>query len=135
MSFKWKETYTVGIREIDNQHKRLFEIGSEIYDLALLKDEYDHYDEIIKILGKLKDYTKYHFSFEEKLMVKSADINSTNKHKLEHKLFIEKLEKVRTEDIDQAQNKAILGILQFTLDWITNHILHTDQKYFADLRS
>jgi len=135
LSFKWKTAYTVGIEEIDNQHKSLFEIGSKVYDLALLKDEYDHYDEIIKILDELKAYTKYHFSFEEKMMEESTDIDSTNKHKLEHKLFIEKLEKVNITAIDQAQNKAILEILQFTLDWITNHILHTDQKYFAFLRS
>ncbi|MEL7563559.1 MAG: bacteriohemerythrin [Dehalobacterium sp.] len=135
MLFQWKTTYTVGITEIDNQHKILFEIGSKIYDLALLKDDYDHYDEIMKILDELRAYTKYHFGFEEKLMEKSSDVDSTNKHKLEHKLFIEKLEKVNIEDIDRAQNKAILEILQFTLNWITNHILHTDQKYFSYLRS
>lgn len=135
MSFKWNDSYTVGMEEVDAQHQKLFAIGAEIYHLALLKDEYDHYDEIIKILGELKDYTQYHFRYEEGLMVKSSDLAGTEKHKKEHRLFIEKLNKIKFEDIDRAQNKAIMEILQFTLDWITNHILHTDQKYFSSLKN
>ncbi|ATW26052.1 bacteriohemerythrin [Candidatus Formimonas warabiya] len=134
MSFKWKDSYTVGIGEIDSQHKRLFEIGAQIYDLALVKDDLDHYDEIIGILQELKDYTKYHFQYEEKLM-DQHNLPDAPKHKTEHANFIKTLEKFKGEEIDRSQNKTILDILQFTVDWITQHILNTDQKFFARLKA
>jgi hemerythrin len=37
---------------------------SQDHDLALAKDNYDHYDEIMEILQELKDITAYHFSYE-----------------------------------------------------------------------
>ena len=70
MAFKWKERYKLGIEEIDRQHKNLFDIGARVYDLAVLKDSYDHYDEIMSVLNELLDYTKYHFTYEEDLIKK-----------------------------------------------------------------
>ena len=51
----------VGVIEIDEQHKKLFEIVNRIK--ALLNDEliFDKYDGIIAIINELKEYTIYHF--------------------------------------------------------------------------
>ncbi len=128
MIFKWKENFSTGIEEIDRQHKRLFEIGGEIYNLAVLKDGQDHYDEIMRLLMNLKDYTVYHFGYEESLMEK-YNFSELEKHKEQHKMFVDKLNELELQDIDSRQEKIILDILDFIVNWISSHILGLDINY------
>lgn len=128
MIFKWKDNFSTGIEEIDKQHKRLFEIGGDIYDLATLKDGQDHYDEIMALITSLKDYTIYHFGFEESLM-KKYNYTEIGEHKKQHDRFVEKLIDIEAQDIDARQEKVVLEILDFIVNWISSHILGSDFKY------
>lgn len=125
---KWKNEYSVNIRDIDEQHKKLFEIISKIYDLSTMDDKYDHYDEILSILDELKDYTIYHFDFEEKLLDK-YNYDESGNQKIEHSFFVKKLERIGRKDIDGEQTETVLEISKFVLDWIASHILKNDMKY------
>jgi hemerythrin len=87
--FKWKDEFSVNIASIDEQHRKLFEIGSELDELTALNDGYDHYDEIVSILKKLKDYTVYHFGFEEKLLEK-YNYDQLEAQCFEHHFFVKK---------------------------------------------
>lgn len=128
MIFKWKDSFCTGIEEIDAQHKRLFEIGSDLYDIAILDNGFDHYDELVQILNSLKDYTKYHFEYEEKLM-KQYEFQLLEQHKIEHDKFIGKLVEVESGNIDEKQKRTILDMIDFVANWISNHILKSDFKY------
>ncbi len=126
--FKWKDNYSCNVEEIDNQHRRLFEIGNNIYELLLLDEKIDKYDDIQKGLMELKDYTIYHFDSEEKLMDKHGYENLEN-HKIEHIAFIKKIEEFCSKDIDEDQQEAVMDMLTFIANWIEKHILGTDHKY------
>lgn len=128
MIFKWKDAFCTGIEEIDAQHKRLFELGSELYEMVVLDDGIDHYDELVEILNNLKDYTVYHFQHEESLM-KKYNYEQFEQHKIEHDKFIDKINEVETDDIDEKQKKIILNMIEFIANWISNHILKTDFRY------
>ncbi len=125
---KWKDTFSCNIAEIDNQHKRLFELGGKIFDAASLKDDYDHYDEIMEILNELTEYTVYHFKFEEDLMTKYGYSNFET-HKFEHDFFVKKVQKIGKRDLEGAQNEALLEIVEFVANWVAEHILKTDMQY------
>lgn len=122
----WKDEYLIGIEEIDEQHKKLFEIANRAYDL-LKNDIYvDKYDRIVAIIDELKDYTVFHFNSEEKYM-ESIGYKRLFSQKIEHGKFIERLDKINLDDIDNNQDEYIMSILQFVVDWIENHILTTDK--------
>ncbi len=123
---KWKEEYNIGIESIDNQHKKLFSIANEAY--SLLRDEFciDKYDKIVSILEELKDYTIYHFNSEEEYMTKIG-YNKFFSQKIEHEYFISKFKEIDFNKIDVNQDKYILDILDFIIDWITNHIISKDK--------
>jgi len=125
---KWKEEYSVGIELIDSQHKRLFEIADQAYEL--LKNDYytDKYDKIVTILQELKDYTVFHFNAEEKYM-ESIGYKRLLSHKVQHDDFIDKINSYDLYQVDQDQDKYITDLLDFIIDWISNHILYTDKKY------
>lgn len=129
MSFKWKEEYCLNIEEIDIQHKKLLEIGEKVYDIAMLDDGYDHYDEIMTVLDELLEYTEYHFGYEEK-MLKEKNYKELHDQEEEHYYYIYKIKSIASrEDIDDNQRKTILEILDFLSQWITNHIMVSDRKY------
>jgi len=127
MYFKWKDEYCTGIEAIDNQHRHLMEIGSKIFDLAYADDGCDHYDEIMEVLGELKDYTVYHFGYEEELMVRYG-YERYEPHKFQHFFLTKKIEKFEEEkqEIDDRQKDTILKLAEFLSDWVTNHILKED---------
>ncbi|MCX7709071.1 MAG: bacteriohemerythrin [Clostridia bacterium] len=126
--FKWRDSFSTNVAEIDNQHKKLFEIGSRLFEVASLKDDCDHYDEMMGILDELRDYTLYHFKFEENLMVENGYNNYEN-HKIEHDFFIKKLVRLEKSDLDNDQNESLIKMLNFVADWISSHILKTDMNY------
>lgn len=125
---KWKAELSVNVETIDNQHKRLIEIGAQIDGLLSLNDGADHYDEIMAILEELKEYTIYHFNFEEKLLEQNG-YEDLPKHHFEHVFFVKKLERIGRKDIDGEQEETLGEIYNFVVNWITEHILVSDMKY------
>lgn len=128
MIFKWKDKFNTGIEEIDKQHKRLFEIGSELYNLGSADDDVDHYDGIVALINELKDYTVYHFNYEEECMQK-ANFSQIEEHKMEHQRFIDKLNETEAKDIDMNQKQVLLDMIEFIINWVSGHIVATDFKY------
>ena len=128
----WKEEYRIGIKLIDEQHKKLFELANKAFDL--LKDDFyiDKYDDIIMILKELKNYAIYHFKSEEDYM-ESIKYRKILSHKVEHDDFIQKIVEVDIDKIDENQDKYILDLLEFIVNWIDKHILGTDKLITADL--
>lgn len=126
--FTWSDDFSVQIPIIDEQHKKLFEIGNNIYYL------YNHfqYDELtthIKdLLGELERYTKYHFRTEEDLMIR-FHYPDISEHIKEHRKFIDYLDSIDLYENTYDQAEYILGLLQFISSWIFKHINYSDFKY------
>ena len=127
---KWREDYNLGISKIDEQHQKLFEICDRAYQL-LKNDIYlDKYDKIVEILHELKDYTVYHFKSEEEYM-STIGYRKLLQHKVYHNDFIEKINNIDLNKIDEQQNQVIMELLYFIVRWIEQHILTEDKKIAA----
>ncbi len=126
----WRDEFLLGIEEIDKQHKQLFRIAGDIH--TLLKNQLitDKYDQILKLLEELKDYTIFHFASEEEYM-RSIGYRKYFSHKVEHDDFIEKINNVDLDKIDTDHEQYLLEILDFVVNWISEHILETDRGYVA----
>jgi len=126
--YQWSEDYMLGIEEIDKQHQRLIEIANQVY--AALNDQWrlDKYNQILEVLGELKEYTVYHFKFEEEYMAKIS-YKKRFSHSLEHNAFVEKLKAVDLSEVDEAQEKYLMDLLGFITNWIVNHIMTIDKMY------
>lgn len=122
---KWKEQYETGVTIIDEQHRRLFELTNSAYELLKNNFYTDKYDRIVEILEELKNYTIFHFKSEEEYML-SVNYKKFLSHKIEHDDLIEKINNIDLKLVDQEQDKHIMDILNFLVDWIDNHILEKD---------
>lgn len=122
----WKDEYAIGVDIIDAQHKHLFEIGNSAYQL--LRDDFciDKYDGVIQVIEDLREYTKFHFKTEEEYMLK-IKYNKYFSQKVEHDDFIQKIEEINFNDIDEDPKKYLEDILTFIFNWTLEHILHKDK--------
>lgn len=123
---KWKDEYSIGIKLIDVQHKHIFEIGNNAYELLKNDLSLDKYSKIIQVVEDLRQYTKYHFKCEEEYMLKIHYENYDNQ-KMEHDNFIKKIYSFNVNKLDQSQDKYIEGLLYLIIDWILKHILQKDK--------
>lgn len=128
--FTWSENYATGIREIDMQHKKLVSIGAKLEDMLNTGDSVDYYDYILETLEELKDYTEYHFSFEEKKM-EECGYENFEQHRMEHLYFVKRIDRLSMQDIDSSQLGVITETLNFLAKWLFSHILNADMKYVS----
>ncbi len=125
--YELKEEYLTGIEQIDNEHRILFEIADEIYQLCQNDFVPDKYDHIVNLLQRLKEYAIMHFDHEEEYM-ESIQYKKMFTQKIQHDNFKRKLETMDLEIIDDNQDKAVEELLKFVTDWLVNHIMVTDKQ-------
>lgn len=123
---EWKESYSVGIELIDEQHKHLFKLGNSALELIKSDSSLDKSKEIIQLIDDLIQYTKFHFLSEESYMVK-INFPLYNAHKEEHNAFIKKINSIDTATLSVSQEKQINDLVGFLLNWILTHILENDK--------
>lgn len=125
--FNWKEEYSVGVKAIDDQHKELFNLGNMIYN-KIKSNNKDKMEDVKLIIKRLHEYTIYHFEYEESLMEK-YNYRDYFQHQNSHKDFIDALDNMEDLDMLINQDKALVDMLNFVLEWITKHILKEDMQY------
>lgn len=122
----WKDEYLIGVEEIDKQHMKLFEIGARAFDLFKNDIYIDKYDRIIGVLNELKEYAVFHFKTEQEYML-SINYRRFLSHKVEHDNFIKTVNDVDLNKIDEDQDEYLLSILEFIVNWTSEHILFNDK--------
>ncbi len=130
----WKEKFSLGIEEIDLQHMHLVELIEHTKELLKEAEEgHDCFDETIRVLKELADYTVHHFTYEEAEMEK-IDYDGLIAHRMEHKIFIKKISLYMSADLEDNQIQQLDEMCVFLLDWLIKHILETDTKYVSSMK-
>jgi hemerythrin len=123
-AFQWNSTYSVKVEAMDGQHKRLFEIVSELY--TAMRSGHGK-DVATGVLRRLIDYTVQHFAAEEKLMQQNG-YPTLAQHQAEHKALTDKVLAFK-KDFDSGNASITPELMKFLQTWLTNHIHTVDQKY------
>ncbi|RPH34399.1 MAG: hemerythrin [Bacteroidales bacterium] len=127
--FDWNENYSVNIKSIDEDHQGMFRIINQLYD-AISHGKTKGI--LTEIIAQLVDYTKTHFRREE-LFFSTTNYPDSVDHKIQHELFIEKIETLKNQF--EAEGKQIsVELIKFLSDWLINHILISDKKYMVHLK-
>ena len=131
--FAFTDKYRTGIELVDDEHKRLFEIIKDTNDVIHTELLHDKYDEIMRLLAELREYTEVHFSDEEAMMerIHYPDIDA---QKRAHSAFVGRLVEIDLSELDAMddnQEEYLQDLIQFLLSWLSNHILGMDKKIGA----
>ena len=125
---QWTQAMSVGLEELDDDHKVLIRV---INDLAANAGDTARRDVVRQCLLSLRRYAEFHFAREEKVMsaCKYAGLDS---QKSEHRDFVKRIQEVTarfdedTEGSIEVVNEALLGFLK---EWLNHHILTEDMAY------
>jgi hemerythrin len=121
---EWNERYSVHIEEIDSQHKKIFSIINRLHDAMKARKGQDV---IGSLLGELVDYTYYHFATEEKYF-RLCNYLHFDVHKSEHDLMRNLVAELKRK-FDADTGTIILEVMELLKDWLSDHVLGSDQKY------
>lgn len=122
--FIWDDKYSVGVKEIDAQHKKLVDLVNELHE-AMKQGKGK--EMLSKVLDSLINYTASHFATEEKYMTK-FNYPQYPTHKAEHEKLVKKVLSLQS-DFNTGKAVLTLDIMNFLKDWLVNHIQGTDKKY------
>lgn len=118
--------FETGISMIDEEHKNLFDIIGKIYKAIEVELVHDKFDLILDILDELKEYTRVHFADEEKYM-QEIGYEGLAQQVLLHEKFIETLNDVNLDHVDDNQEEYLYEVLSFLQNWLVTHILKVDK--------
>ena len=122
----WDDSYSVNVKEIDRQHKKLFDMLNRL--LEAMKERKGK-EVVGSIIREMESYTVLHFGVEEGYM-KQYEYPDYQQHKSEHEKFISKLASFK-ENLKSGKITLTMEVMQFLRDWLSNHILKTDKRYSA----
>ncbi len=124
----WDNVLSVGVNEIDDDHRKLIHIFN-ILNHAITARESKEY--LAATLTELVNCTVWHFSHEERLMLKHH-YPETAEHKTEHQELIQSALELQREVMASNQSFSE-DHLQFLERWLTEHILTADGRLGAFL--
>lgn len=119
----WSKTLSIGVEEVDEDHRKLVDIFNSL-NHAVKERESKEY--LAAILDELINCTVWHFSHEERLMLKHQ-YKDMEAHKAEHRELIETARELQQELLQggSAMTEKHIEILE---RWLTEHILTTDMR-------
>ncbi len=129
-SIQWDNSLTVGIKQFDKDHARLFELLDKIYTVTT-DDNYAA--KLEPIVNELIDYANYHFTSEE-LLLKLSDYPDLSSQEIEHEHFILRVLEFK-RDLINGSNPPATTLIWFLGNWLLHHIMDVDKKYSQHLKT
>jgi hemerythrin len=121
---KWKNKYSVNVAEIDEQHKKLFDLVNAMYDAMHAGKGSDMIGTVIE---EFVDFTDYHFKAEERLMLRHGYPDFEG-HKEMHDALVRKALSIK-EAFDSGNSPTAIEVMLLMANWLNLHIFDEDQKY------
>ena len=124
----WGQVLSVEIDEIDEDHRKLLDIFN-ILNHSLIDGESPDY--LTAVLEELINCTIWHFSHEERLMLKYG-YNEIEEHKAMHQELIKNAKELQHKILQAGKPIADEDVV-FLERWLTEHILTDDMRLGAYL--
>jgi hemerythrin-like metal-binding protein len=122
--FTWGDKYSVGLADIDAQHKNLVAMLNALHKAM-------HSGDGATVLGKLLEsliqYTDEHFSYEEGVM-RRAGYKGMAAHIQEHRKLTAQVHDLR-DKFRAGRITVSMQLLTFLKDWLQHHILGSDVTF------
>jgi len=123
----WKSEYSIGIPEIDAQHRQLLECIDRLETAA---DEHQRELSVYFVLEELTDYSRVTFAVEE-IVMRLFDYPGLEAHAAEHRKFSERLQSMEKAELQIHDMHT--QVSTYLREWLTRHIMISDKQCAAYL--
>ena len=115
----------IGVEQIDEEHRGLFQLIGEIQDLWQNEFIDDKYDKICAMLRSLENYAEEHFRHEEEYM-EEIDHPELELQRSQHMQFSEKIAEMDATIGGHDQQEFLDELLTYLVRWLYRHIIGSD---------
>ncbi len=126
----WSDDLSVGVEQIDTQHKELIRIANGLINAVALGRGRKTTDNVLR---RLREYTVFHFNSEEALMEK-VHYPGRGEHAREH-LGLKNNVKEFQRTLYIKEKITPGDVLSFLKIWLLKHILSADMDLANFIRS
>jgi hemerythrin len=119
---KWKDEFSVGIAEIDQQHKGFVDLFVMV-DNAIGNGE--RWSEVFFKLEQLREHARFHFAVEESLL-RIHHFPGLEAHIEMHRHFMSKLDQLQMTTLSR---QVTMDTIHYLRDWYAEHMRVADQEY------
>jgi hemerythrin len=119
----WDAKLSIGIEEIDRQHKQLIAMLNQLIELEGVSVDSET---ISDTLTKMTDYADYHFNSEEQFMLEHA-YPEYETHKREHVEFMRKTAELSMGTM-MYKKTVPAELLTYLKEWLVEHIMASDRQ-------
>lgn len=124
--FQWSESFSIGLQEVDEQHKVLVGLLNELHEAII----HHHGSKAARdVLNRLTEYTRTHFTVEESLM-RILNYPEFPQHKQMHEDLLHQVIDLQLK-LDSGQAAITFELLHFLKVWLTKHINESDKRFGA----
>ena len=124
----WSESYKINVRELDSQHEEMATLVNKLYDAVVSQQSLESLNQL---LSDLIDFTREHFSTEERLMIEH-DYTGYPAHKAEHDELLKQLENFKAGALAKSRPGFRFEV-DVSQDWFIAHINTSDRELAAFL--
>jgi hemerythrin len=122
----WKEDYSVGVKQLDEQHQRLISLINKLF--LLFNDKKFNQLDVEPIFRELIKYADEHFGTEE-YYFHLYDYEKKDEHIALHNAYRQKVEDLKKSYEENNNAKTLFAINNFLNDWWKWHINNVDKEY------
>ena len=124
MKIEWLEQLSVGVAEIDQQHKRLFD---KINAFLTACEEGREAEEVSRLFWFLDAYVATHFADEERLQQRLG-FPDYLKHRAQHQVFTAKIAELKERLDSEGPTVALVTSVGLLMTgWLIEHISFMDR--------
>lgn len=123
-TFKWSDNLSVGVKAMDDEHKRLVQLVDELDDAMR---EGKGREVLRKVFDGLITYTATHFKHEQQLM-RDNGFPGYDEHACKHDAMTQQVFSLQRQ-LRENQITITMKTMNFLTDWLVKHIQGTDKQY------
>ena len=126
----WTDEMSLGIKTLDDDHKRLVELLNELHRRVLSGKSGAAIEDAIE---QMIHYTRYHFKREEQLF-SGTGFPDADEHKREHEMLIRRALSLQARFKSGQSGELSLETMGFLQRWLNDHIMGSDRDYIPYLK-
>lgn len=123
--FEWDSGMNLGIKAIDDDHKRLFGIIKRLFEAT--KDSLAQ-TELEDIFVELEEYTHRHFAREESMMRRCNYVDFED-HVKQHRAFASMIPNLKSRLLNASSYEVAQDVNLYLIEWLMSHILQEDFNF------
>lgn len=123
MFIEWSDELSVGVEEIDKDHRTLLEIVNRFFDAYRFSSTRST---VLSALTNIADYASWHFDHEERIM-RREKFPGLEDHKQQHTALLDRLAGL-IAGFETGRADITEATLDFLSDWVLVHLKTQDME-------